>query len=631
MEVEFQTSDKVPIVPDTITFRACRFGCREMILGAIALVLLFMCLLFVGLYAHSAVQLQEARTSARVAMARSCKDPPCLKTTAHAMELLNITVNPCDNFFQFACGGYTVRNPLDRDEIHDDILKQMYDLNQDRLMAILEAPPKNSMTWSSEVKLKDFYASCTDDFRREQVKGRPLFDKVFPRLGGWYVTNTTWSHHAWDLNTVLKYVQTDLWLNAFYAPVLVVDPSDPKKRIIRIDPAGTSPHMSWADYDKTGKGWFIQNDYKAFMRTVANLVARDANINKVNLMNWINTFVEDAFTMERIIAKFTSTTTRNNEAKMLTLDTLSSDTQWKINFAAQISYRFDDVGVNGSTKVMVPQPEYIRELGYLMREWRGSQETLRKVHNYLTWRVLETYVQDLSSEYRHANRQLLVDLRRRGRQKFQSTQRYCFMLANRYFSIALGALYVNTHFDQKSKVKVTEITESVKQALEDMIQTNTWMDDDTKKYAIDKMRGSTYKIGYPDFMDNQYEVDAKYKELSINASDFFGNLLAANQQHKREWSRELREGEDRSQWIFNTYDTKLAVHWYWDEIVVPAGILQFPVYTHGMPHYYSFGAIGTLLGHFVHHLVDKRAVLPMSYLVKKMKARLPEEKMDSPA
>jgi hypothetical protein len=66
-------------------------------------------------------------------------------------------------------------------------------------------------------------------------------------------------------------------------------------------------------------------------------------------------------------------------------------------------------------------------------------------------------------------------------------------------------------------------------------------------------------------------------QLMINASDFFGNLLNLNQQDKREWNRRLREGEDRNDWIFNPYDTNLAVYWYWDEIIVPAG--QFPIHS----------------------------------------------------
>ena len=74
------------------------------------------------------------------------------------------------------------------------------------------------------------------------------------------------------------------------------------------------------------------------------------------------------------------------------------------------------------------------------------------LHNYLTWRVLERYVQDLSWEYVHANRQLFVD--KYGYQNFLGTQKYCFRLAKQYFNIALGALYVETSFDERNKKKV---------------------------------------------------------------------------------------------------------------------------------------------------------------------------------
>ena len=76
----------------------------------------------------------------------------------------------------------------------------------------------------------------------------------------------------------------------------------------------------------------------------------------------------------------------------------------------------------------------------------------RMLHNYLTWRVLEQYVQDLSWEYVHANRQLSVD--KYGYQNFLGTKKYCFLQAQRYFDIALGVLYIRTSFDKQNKNKV---------------------------------------------------------------------------------------------------------------------------------------------------------------------------------
>lgn len=77
----------------------------------------------------------------------------------------------------------------------------------------------------------------------------------------------------------------------------------------------------------------------------------------------------------------------------------------------------------------------------------------RKLNNYLVWRVLEVYVQDLSWEYVHANRQVYVD--KYGPANFLGTQKYCFMLAKHYFDIALSSLYVYTNFEKKNKDKVS--------------------------------------------------------------------------------------------------------------------------------------------------------------------------------
>lgn len=43
----------------------------------------------------------------------------------------------------------------------------------------------------------------------------------------------------------------------------------------------------------------------------------------------------------------------------------------------------------------------------------------------------------------------------------------------------------------------------------------------------------------------------------------------------------------------------------WHELIVPAGLLQFPVYDYSLPHYTNFGSMGSLLGHFLVHAIDR--------------------------
>ncbi|KAL8593445.1 hypothetical protein ACOMHN_053495 [Nucella lapillus] len=110
------------------------------------------------------------------------------------------------------------------------------------------------------------------------------------------------------------------------------------------------------------------------------------------------------------------------------------------------------------------------------------------------------------------------------------------------------------------------------------ITNNNWMDQATKDKAVQR---------------------------TINRTDYFANMMANNQEHRRWWNQLLQQGEDRNQWIFSPYSTSPGVVYPWDEITVPAGILRFPVYEYDMPHYYSFGALGSVLAHLVHYLVDE--------------------------
>ncbi|KAL8593449.1 hypothetical protein ACOMHN_053499 [Nucella lapillus] len=577
--------DKSPIMDEGYTFRSWRFSVREGILGVVLVVLLVACLFLAGFLGKSSSDLQQAQTGAQKAQ-NACKGSTCLRTTAHIMELLNTSVSPCDNFYNFACGNYRVKNPVDEYTLYQSIAKQMYQENQDLLMSILNSPSTKYTDWSSERKVKDYFASCMDDFRLEQLKAKPLFDKVFPLLGGWYVKDgASWNADSWDLNSALKVVHSELWLDAMYSLRVRRDDYRSNKGFILIYPGGKGNYMRWNDYTDTPTDLQskLQADYKQFLRTVAGLVARDAGLSTASdqgLTNRINVFVADAYEVEADLAKFASNAEYQRspyiEANRPSLNDLNQRTGGPIDWTVQMSYLFNEAGVTGDTKVVVPYPTYLTNLTAMIRGLDSASRN-RKLNNYLTWRVLETYIQSLSWDYVHANRQFYVD--KYGRPNFLGKLRYCFYMTQHEFDIALGALYIRARFDMNNKKKVVEITESVKTAMETMITSNNWMDQATKDYAIAK--------------------------LTINRTDYLGNTLSCNLQHKRELNRRLRQVEDRDQWYFNAYDNVLAVVWFWDEIIVPAGVLRFPMYEYDMPHYYSFGALGTLLGHVVHHLIDE--------------------------
>jgi len=93
-------------------------------------------------------------------------------------------------------------------------------------------------------------------------------------------------------------------------------------------------------------------------------------------------------------------------------------------------------------------------------------------------------------------------------------------------------------------------------------------------------------------------------QISINRSDYFQNLLNLNTFDRTDWNRRLTSGEDRTRWLYNSYDTTMTFYNSWNQLLVPAGMLQFPVYEWTMPHYFNFGSMGGLVGHYMVHAVD---------------------------
>jgi predicted metalloendopeptidase len=161
----------------------------------------------------------------------------------------------------------------------------------------------------------------------------------------------------------------------------------------------------------------------------------------------------------------------------------------------------------------------------------------------------------------------------------------------------VGKLYVEKHFKPAAKAEMEKLVSNLLAAFDNSIDNLTWMTDETKGKAKEKLAKITTKIGYP----NKWR---DYSKLDVEPNDLFGNVMRSSVvEHNRNISK-LGQPIDREEWGM----TPQTVNAYYsptkNEIVFPAAILQTPFFDLNAPKALNYGGIGAVIGHEISHAFD---------------------------
>ncbi len=161
----------------------------------------------------------------------------------------------------------------------------------------------------------------------------------------------------------------------------------------------------------------------------------------------------------------------------------------------------------------------------------------------------------------------------------------------------LGQLYVAKYFPPDAKERMLALVNNLQSVYKDRIEKLDWMSPDTKKQAIAKLAAFTKKIGYPD----KWKA---YDDVHIAKDSFFNNLQSvAIHNYKRSISK-VNQPVDRSEWGMTPPTVNAYYNATFNEIVFPAGILQYPFFDKDADDAINYGAIGAVIGHEMTHGFD---------------------------
>ncbi|XP_049979093.1 endothelin-converting enzyme-like 1 isoform X3 [Alexandromys fortis] len=506
---------------------------------------------------------------------------------------LDASIDPCQDFYSFACGGWLRRHAIPDDKLTYGTIAAIGEQNEERLRRLL-ARPAGGPGGAAQRKVRAFFRSCLDMREIERLGPRPMLE-VIEDCGGWDLGGTADRPGAarWDLNRLLYKAQGVYSAAALFSLTVSLDDRNSSRYVIRIDQDGlTLPERTLylAQDEESEK---ILAAYRVFMERLLRLLGADAVEQKAQEILQLeqrlaNISVSEYDDLRRDVSS------TYNKVTLGQLQKITPHLQWKwlLDQIFQEDFSEDE-------EVVLLATDYMQQVSQLIRS------TPRRIlHNYLVWRVVVVLSEHLSPPFREALHELAREME--GSDKPQELARVCLGQANRHFGMALGALFVHEHFSAASKAKVQQLVEDIKFILGQRLEELDWMDAQTKAAARAKLQYMMVMVGYPDFLLKPEAVDKEY-EFEVHEKTYFKNILNSIRFSIQLSVKKIRQEVDKSTWVpgpelgvkEGLEGSRTCWHAGWllppqalnayylpnkNQMVFPAGILQPTLYDPDFPH-----------------------------------------------
>ena len=515
-----------------------------------------------------------AQNPASAASAAGIAATPLPELRVFDPSLIDASVDPCDNFYQFSCKGWLDHHPLPADQSSYGRFTELEDLNLLHLKGILETVSANSGTRSAnEQKIGDEYASCMDTTAIDQ-KGIAPLEPELDRIAS--------IHSKAELPALLAHLHA-IGVNAFFHVGSSSDYADSNAVIAFYEAAGLGlPERDY--YTRTdAKSLEQRGQYVAHVEKIFELAgepaakaAKDAQV---------------VMAMETKLATASLTVTEQRDPQNLnhptTVDALDN---YLTHFS--LAKYLSSGHAQGAGKVNDSEPKFFAEFNAIL-----AQNSLDQIKTYLRWHLLHAYAgTSLPQSFDHETWNFYAHILN-GAEKQQERWKRCTERIDGEMGEALGQVYVARYFPPEEKARTLTLTLAIEQAMDKDIDALDWMSPATKVKAKEKLHGVMNKIGYPDKWRD-------YTSLVIVRDDAVGNMIRVREFNRARDLAKIGKPVDKAEWLM----TPPTVNAYYDpqqnNVNFPAGYLQPPFFSGKEDDAANFGDMGSTIGHELTHGFD---------------------------
>ncbi|CAH0390816.1 unnamed protein product [Bemisia tabaci] len=538
-----------------------------------------------------------------------CTTSQCQQSAALLVRSLNQSADPCEDFYQFACGGWVASHEVPKTRSHWNQFNVVDDKLNSQLKKILETDdPMDPEPVRSAHRM---YEACMDTERIEAAGLNPLI-KLLDEFGGWPMAMTDWDPTDFDwLKITLESIRRWSTMSLFYFYVYV-DRKNSNQSVITVDQASVVLPRSmlvepalYRTQIEAYKQWIAANALLMSRHTKQNVSVESAVI-----------AADEVVALEMELAALTTPSEmRRNAFRMyqpMTLRTLqmwtdtASDT-FRVDWARVVAHLFAETGLTFD----LGERLIVREMDFLFHLFKLLERTpTRVLANYLHWRLVKTVSRDLNSEVSN----LAFEFERvfTGAELDVPRWQDCVETVTSLMGFAVGYKYVKLHFDNEAKRTALQMVGIMEAAFLSQVDALTWMDEETRTATREKLLATTYFIGYPHWYHNESALVAFYQEVEVSRNHLENVELLKTVQF-RQMVRNLRRPIDRLEWLTSPAIVNAYNNLQMNSVIFPAGILQPPFFQMDRTQALNYGSIGVVIGHEIMHGFDDMGRLNDKY------------------
>lgn len=494
------------------------------------------------------------------------------KTPAIDLSNFDLTVAPNADFYQYATGGWQVKNPLKPEFSRYgsfDVLRENNEIRINDLFAEMVKLPAEA--GSVNQKISDLYKMGLDSVRLNAEGATPIKGEIEAILA---VKERT------GLTPIIANIHTAIG-NPFFGMGVQSDLMNSNINALYVSQSGLG--MGDRDYYLDAENESIRTAYKEYLSKIFTLVGLGSEE--------VSKAVEGVMSVETALAEkfWTNVQLRDVQAQY---NPMTKAAFAKTYDALDWTAYYKGMGIGEFDTILVTNPSSMAAANDILK--KAPLENLRY---YLAAQYIDAAASYLSDDFQNASFEFFGRVMS-GTQQPKPRWKRAMAVPNSTLGEAVGEMYVAKYFPEKDKERMLTLVKNLQTALGEHIGALDWMSDSTKMKALEKLATFSVKIGYPDKWKD-------YSTLTIDpAHSYWENIVAADKWATADNLQRLGKPVDKAEWQMSPQTVNAYYNPTTNEICFPAAILQPPFYNSEADDAVNYGAIGVVIGHEMTHGFD---------------------------